>query len=342
MGKQASKTLIGAFVLGAIALIVAGVVVFGSGKLFASTKRFVMFFEGSVKGLDVGAPVIFEGVKIGEVVRIRLDFNPKDLTVVIPVYIEIDPRLLNVPKEFRSILEEAGKSKEDFLMHALIEKKGLRAQLQLQSFVTGQLMVNLDFYPDKPIRLVGLEKKYPEIPTIQTDLQELTKKLEELPLKEITANLNSALAGINKLVNSPDLQASLVSLNQLLKDADKLVKNIDTQAEPLASSIRGTSDAAHSAFVQAETTLALKEGVPGEIGEGFVKTLTAARLTLDETQKAVGNLDVIAVQNANLGYEIARTLEQIAELSRSFRVLADYLERHPEALIKGKSPSKGE
>jgi paraquat-inducible protein B len=227
-------------------------------------------------------------------------------------------------------------------MHALIEKKGLKAQLELQSFVTGQLMVNLDFYPDKPIRLLGLEKKYTEIPTIPTGLQELTKKLEELPLKEITANLNSALAGINKLVNSPDLQASLGSLNQLLKDADKLVKDIDTQAEPLVSSIRGTSDAARSAFVQAEKTLALKEGVPGEIGEGFVKTLTSARLTLDETQKAVGNLDMIAVQNANLGYELAETLEQIADLSRSFRVLADYLERNPQALIRGKSPSKGE
>ncbi len=342
MGKQASKTLIGAFVIGAIALIVAGVVVFGSGKLFASTSKFVMFFEGSVKGLDVGAPVIFQGVKIGEVVRIRLDFNPKDLTLVIPVYIEIDPRLLNVPKELRSLLEEASKSKKAPLMLALIEKRGLRAQLQLQSFVTGQLMVNLDFYPDKPIRLLGLEKKYPEIPTIPTGFQELTKKLEELPLKEITANLNSSLAGINKLVNSPDLQASLGSLNQLLKDADKLVKNIDIQAEPLVSNLKGTSDAARSAFVQAEKTLALKEGVPGEIGEGFVKTLTAARLTLDETQKAVGNLDVIAVQNANLGYELAETLEQIADLSRSFRVLADYLERNPQALIRGKSPSKGE
>jgi len=342
MGKQASKTLIGAFVIGAITLIVAGVVVFGSGKLFASTRKFVMFFEGSVKGLDVGAPVIFQGVKIGEVVSIRLDFSPKDLTVVIPVYIEIDYRLLNIPKEFQPLVEQATKTKQYPLMHDLIEKKGLKAQLQLQSFVTGQLMVNLDFYPDKPVRLVGLDKEHPEIPTIPTSLEELTKKLQELPLKEITVNLNSAVAGINKLVNSPNLQASLGSLNQLLKDSDTLVKHIDTQADPLISSLRSTSNAARSAFVQAEKTLALKEGVPGEIGEGFVKTLTAARLTLDETQKAVGNLDVIAVQNANLGYEISKTLAQITEMSRSFRVLSDYLERHPEALIRGKSPSKGE
>ena len=342
MSKKASKTLIGAFVLGAIALIVASVVVFGSGKLFASTSKFVMFFDGSVKGLDVGAPVIFQGVKIGEVVKIRLDFNPKDLTVVIPVYIEIDPRLLNVPKELHSLVEEASKSKKAPLIHALIEKRGLRAQLQLQSFVTGQLMVNLDFYPDKPIRLVGLEKKYPEIPTVQTGLQELTKKLEELPLKEITANLNSALAGISKVVNSPDLQASLSSLNQALKSIDKLAKDVDSQVGPLSSSVRNTSDAARSAFVQAEKTLALKEGVPGEIATGIVDTLKSARLALDEVQKTFSNVDRVAAQNANLGYEISRTVEQITALSRSLRVLTDYLEQHPEAFIRGKNPSKGE
>jgi phospholipid/cholesterol/gamma-HCH transport system substrate-binding protein len=342
MSKKASKTFIGAFVLGAIALIVAGVVVFGSGKLFASTKRFVMFFDSSVKGLDVGAPVIFEGVKIGEVVRIRLDFNPKDLTVVIPVYIEIDPRLLNVPQNFQSILEEAGKAKKDFLMHALIEKKGLKAQLQLQSFVTGQLMVDLDFYPDKPLRLVGLEKKYDEIPTIQTGFQELTKKLEELPLKEITANLNSSLAGISKVVNSPDFPASIASLNQALKDFDKLAKNVDALVVPLAASLEKTSDAARSAFVQAEKTLAMKEGVPGEIATGITDTLKTARLALDEVQRTFANVDRVAAQNANLGYEISRTVEQITSLSRSLRVLTDYIEQHPEAFIKGKNPSKGE
>ncbi|MGD1075416.1 MAG: MlaD family protein, partial [Thermodesulfovibrionales bacterium] len=91
MSKKASKTLIGAFVLGAVVLIVAGVVVFGGGKFFKKTINFVTFFEGSLKGLSVGSPVTFRGVKIGEVTNIVPRFNTKSMSVLIPVYIEINP-----------------------------------------------------------------------------------------------------------------------------------------------------------------------------------------------------------------------------------------------------------
>ena len=333
MSKQANKTLIGAFVLGALVLIVTGVVVFGSGTFFRKVNRNVMFFEGSVKGLQIGAPIIFRGVQIGHVTDIALELNAKDLTAFIPVYTEIDPQ---------KVIPIADKPSYDQLyLQALIEK-GLRAQLQLQSFVTGQLMVNLDFYPDTPIRLVGLEKKYPEIPTIPSSLEKLTKSFEALPLKEIADRLNETLAGINRLVNSRDLQTSISSLNQLLKNTDALVKNVNTKIGPLASDIKGTTDAARAAFVQAEKTLRFDEGAPGQIAVSVKETLSAAQATLKETNKAVENINGIAAQNANLGYEIGRTLEQVAELSRSIRVLADYLERHPEALLRGKSPAKGE
>lgn len=333
MSKQASKSLIGAFVLGAIVLVVAGIVVFGSGKFFTKANKSVMFFEGSVKGLQIGAPIMFHGVQIGQVTDIVLEVNRRDLTAFIPVYIEVyQQKIVPIGDDHRY---------DQWFLQDLI-KKGLRAQLQLQSFVTGQLMVNLDFYPNTPIRLVGLEKRYPEIPTIPSGLEQLTKRLEELPLKEIADRLNETLAGINRLVNSRDLQASIGSLNQLLKDTDALVKNLNTEIGPLASNIRGTTDAARAAFVQAEKTLRFDEGAPGQIALSIKETLSEANATLKETHTAVKNLNGIAVQNANLGYEIGRTLEQIAELSRSIRVLADYLERHPEALLRGKSHDKGE
>jgi paraquat-inducible protein B len=333
MSKQASKSLIGAFVLGAIVLVVAGIVVFGSGKFLTKVNRSVMFFEGSVKGLQVGAPVVVRGVHIGHVTDIVLELNQRDLTAFIPVYIEINPK--------RIVPLEGGQSYDQQHLQSWI-KKGLRAQLQLQSFVTGQLLVNLDFYPNTPIRLVGLEKRYPEIPTIPSGLEQLTKRLEELPLKEIADRLNETLEGVNRLVNSRDLQASISSLNQLLKNTDTLVKNLNTEIKPLASDIRGTTDAARAAFTQAEKTLRFDEGVPAQVALGIKETLSAAQETLKKTNKAVENINVVALQNTNLGYEIGRTLEQISDLSRSIRVLADYLERHPEALLRGKSPSKGE
>ena len=333
MSKQASKTVIGTFVLGAIALMIAGVVVFGSDKFFRKVNRDVMFFEGSVKGLQIGAPVMFRGVQIGHVTDVILRINARELTAFIPVYAEIYPQKI-VPIE-------GDQSYDQQYLQSLI-KKGLRAQLQLQSFVTGQLVVNLDFYPNTPVRLVGLEKKYPEIPTIPSSLEQLTKRFEELPLKEIADRLNETLAGINKIVNSKDLQTSINSLNNLLKSTDALVKNLNAEVGPLAADIKGTTGAARAAIVQAEKTLRFDEGAPGEIASSIKETLSAAQATLKETNKAVENINGVAVQNANLGYEIGRTLEQIAELSRSIRVLADYLERHPEALLRGKSPVKGE
>jgi paraquat-inducible protein B len=333
MSKQASKSLIGAFVLGAIFLVVAGIVIFGSGRFFTKVNKNVMFFDGSVKGLQIGAPVVFHGAQVGHVTDIVVELNAKDLTAFVPVYIETYQK--------KVIPIGAYPNYDERYLQALI-KKGLRAQLELQSFVTGQLMINLDFYPNTPTRLVGLEKRYPEIPTIPSGLEQLTKRLEELPLKEIADRLNETLAGINRLVNSRDLQASIGSLNRLLRNTDALVKNLNTEIGPLASDIRGTTGAARAAFAQAEKTLRFDEGAPGQIASSIKETLSSANATLKETQTAVENINKVAVQNANLGYEVDRTLEQISALSRSLRVLADYLERHPEALLRGKSPAKGE
>ena len=302
MSKLANRPLIGAFVLGALALAVAGVVFFGSGKFLRNVYRDVMFFEGSVKGLQIGAPVMFRGVQIGHVTNVVLQVNVKDLRAFIPVYVEIYPQ--------KMVMIGGAKKLGEQELPLLIEK-GLRAQLQLQSFVTGQLLVDLDFYPNTPIRLVGLEKEYPEIPTIATDVEQLRKKLESLPINEIAERLNEALAGINRLVNSRDLRESIGSLNQSLKDADALVNNLNTKIAP-------------------------------QIASNIKETLSAAQDTLRETSNAVKNINGIAAKNANLGYEIDRTLEQNAELSRSIRVLADYLERHPEALLRGKSPARGD
>jgi paraquat-inducible protein B len=264
MSKQANKTLVGAFVVTAVILIIGALLVFGSGQIFKRTGKFVLFFEGSVKGLQIGAPVMFEGVKIGEVTDIALQFNEKDLSVFIPIYIEIDPSTIVV-------VGGSGRTDKAQYIQPLIQK-GLKAQLQMQSIVTGQLMVYLDFWPDKPIKLVGSpDEKYKEMPTVPTDLQDLTKRLGELPLKDILVKLDGTLAGIEKLVNSPKLAEDLASLEQLIKNADKVVLQFD-----------------------------------------------------------------------GLGTQTNSTLDEISRMSRSLRALAEYLERHPDALIKGKTPAKGE
>ena len=268
MSKPANKTLIGTFVVGAIGLIIASVLVFGSGAFFKEKKKYVLYFEGSVKGLNVGAPVMFRGVKIGAVTDIKLRFDPRDLSTIIPVYIEIDPGLLTVPKEGSTLLESA---KESEYMKGLIEK-GMKAQLQMQSFVTGQLIINLDFYPAKPMKLAGFEERYLEIPTVPTEFEQLAKTLQELNLEKLYGKFMNAMEGIDKIVNAP-----------------------------------GASD-----------------------------SLPAARDTLKQTEQTMALIQTMLQNNAKLGYDMNSTLKELHAAARSLRILSDYLERHPEALIRGK------
>jgi paraquat-inducible protein B len=329
MSKQANKTIIGGFVLGAMALIVAAVLIFGSGRLLSTRVTFVMFFQGSVKGLQIGAPVVFRGVKIGQVSDIAMRVNPDDLSVLIAVYVEIETKII-MPS---SLIREW---KPYQYYNALIER-GLKARLELQSFVTGQLMIGLDFYPDKQIKLVGIDKKYREIPTIPTTMDELAKTIQQLPLKELVGKLNSVVGGVDKLVNSSELHASFGSLNQTLKDIDKLAIDIDIQLEPLISSMKSASKAAHGAFTQVEQTLAFKKGVAGQLAESLISALTSASATLKEAQRALMDVKDLASQGAQISYEIGKALKQVTALSRSLTSLADYIERHPEALIRGKN-----
>jgi paraquat-inducible protein B len=333
MSKQANKTKIGAFVLGAIALVVAGVLIFGSGTLLRDLETYVLYFEGSVKGLNIGAPVMFRGVKIGSVTDIVLQYNPEDLTVYIPVVIEVQR------DRFESV---SAKKTKKAPIGELIDR-GLRAQLQQQSFVTGQLMVDLDFYPDEPPKLVSQERaRYPEIPTIPSGLQKLTKTIEQLPLDEIVNKLAKSLDGIEKIVNSPDLQGSIASLKKALDSADKLLVHIDKKVDPLIANIEDTSDAARGAFVQAEKTLALEEGVPGELASNLKGTLTSAQNALKQAEQTLEAYKGLASEDSALVYEVTNAMKELSSATRSVRFLADYLERHPEALLRGKGSSKGE
>jgi len=132
MSKQPNKTVIGAFVVGAIVLLTAGVLIFGSGKFLEKTNLYVLYFQGSVKGLNVGSPVMFRGVKVGSVKDISLKYEPKDLTMFIPVIVEIEQG------KFQPV--SGAEKLERRSVEELIEY-GLKGQLKLLSVVTGQLMI---------------------------------------------------------------------------------------------------------------------------------------------------------------------------------------------------------
>lgn len=214
MSKKANKTLIGAFVVGAVVLLIVGILAFGSGLFFNRANTYVLFFDGSIKGLSTGAPVIFRGVKIGTVTDINLVYDQLTRTLVIPVIIEIEPaRVKGAPKRM---------GYSDY--EALIEQ-GLRARLEIQSFITGQLMISFDLYPDRPAKLRGIMKQFPELPTLPIS-PDIFAIMDELPLKEISENLDQTVEGINKIVNSGDLQESFYQLKNTLQEVTQTARSL--------------------------------------------------------------------------------------------------------------------
>lgn len=331
MSKPVNRSLIGIFVLGALALVVAAVLIFGSGKFLVTKERFVMFFEGSVKGLDVGAPVIFRGVQVGEVKDIRLLFDPRDWSADIPVYIDINPKAFAVAKD-----QSIGSEGEYVPVQALIGR-GLKGQLQIQSFVTGKLMLNLDLLPEKHARITNLDTRYPEIPTIPTSLEELAKTLEDLNLPALSKKITSAVEGIERFVNSPELKESVSSMNRTIKDVGKLANNLDAQTGSVAASLKETAAAARGALTNIEKSFSTENGIPAQLGE----TLKTANASLQSAEEAIKTIQTIAQDNADLGYDLDSALREFSASARSIRFLSDYLERHPEALLRGKGVSEG-
>ncbi len=334
MSKQANKTVIGIFVVGAIALVVVAIVVLGSGKFFKHTFRAVCYFEGSVGGLNIGAPVVFRGVRIGSVADVVLRVDSTKLIFTIPVYFEIEPDKFEV---IGGRTKELGSNLKTFI------DRGLRASLETQSIVTGQMQVGLNFHPDKPAKFA--EFKYdqttPEIPTVPTPLQELAQKIQKLPIDEIFDKLSSTLDAVNKVVKSPEITEAIRSLNLTLADARKLVQNVDSRIGPLASSIQGTVDDYGKLARNANNKIDnLSLGLGDTIKE-IQKAVSSIEKTLEDVQSTLAQTKQTLSEDSTLSYEITETLEELQKGARSIRLLADYLARHPESAIWGKGKSGG-
>jgi paraquat-inducible protein B len=307
MAKQASKMMIGVFLIIALFLLIASLVVFGSGKFFTKTQKFVMYFNEPVKGLDVGSPVLFQGVAVGSVISIDIVADPIKRQADIPVTIQIELDRF----KFRKPNETLNPQKD---MPLLIEK-GFRGVLTMQSLITGKLLIELDYYPSTPLILKNIDKEYIEIPTIPSTTSKLAQALDKLDLEAIQTKLESALDGIAKLVNNPDLAASIGHLKETLRDARKLVNRVDRQVDPLAQDTKKTVKDIGKLARDLDARV-------GELAPSLEKTLSAMRGVISD--------------DAPLIVEMDNTLKAISAASRSFRQLADYLEQHPEGLIRGK------
>lgn len=315
MSKEANTKLIGAFVLGAVALIVIVFVIFGSGKFFQKTTSFVVFFHGDVVGLRVGAPAKVRGVDIGSVTKINAIYDEKGDILIEVIMKAYEGRIHDTMGYYK-------KMKGEEFMNYLIDK-GLRARLETQSIVTGVRYIKLDFFPGSPLNLVGLNKDYYEVPSTITSgealnarLEQGLKTLEQIPLVDIANQLhdtmetaNMTLAGIDSVVRAPEIKETIGALSESLKTLDHFIANLDEQLDPL---IENKLDALISSLTE---------------------TSRAMERTAERSELFMARMESIAMDDR---FEIRMALQEIAKSSRAMRQLVNHLQRDPRSLIYGK------
>lgn len=328
MGKKYSPTLIGGFVLGGIVLLIGALFLFGSGDLFKEKRRWVTYFEGSVGGLNAGAPVTFRGVRVGTVTDVQLQIDPQKLTARIPVYFDLDPE---------HVSWVGGKITQS---PKLAAEAGVRAKLSMQSLVTGQMQVDLDLLPDTPARLVGADPNVPEIPSVPSDFDVFKQQLSELPLRDLLASIDRAVGNIDKLVSSPELRDSLRSLSSGLEETRKLVASVNQEAAPLLREMSGTAQSIRQTSDQARTSLKVVEGdlhaTLGDTRTDLRTTLRSADKALQQARTTLASLDGIIAEDTRSRADIDNTLQNLAQASSALRSFADTVERNPNSIIVGR------
>jgi paraquat-inducible protein B len=273
---------------------------------FTKKITFILFFDGSVRGLNMGAPVEFKGIKVGLVKDIRLEFDKRDSSFRIPVLIEIEPERII----------ERGESKVSSPYQTLknLVDRGLRAQLQTGSLLTGQLFVELGMHPGTPTRLVNEGGPFPELPTIPTSMEQMTTsikgilaKMEKVDMDKIAVEFLATLQGANKLINKPELQDTMHDLQESLHAFKNILSKLDQRVEPITVNLEKAIGAGHQA--------------------------------LEKTRITLGLMDDLLKPDSPLQFRFIELTEELTETARSVRTLMDLLERNPNSIIFGKDSS---
>ncbi|MGA8642694.1 MlaD family protein [Candidatus Binatus sp.] len=319
MSKRINPTAIGIFVVGSFALMVVTIVLVGSGSLFRKPLRFVCMFQGNVNGLRVGAPVKFKGVQIGTVEQIKLALEPSegelrpDLKELrLPVIIGIDREMITQRGGTGHALSQPGL--EDLVA------RGMRAQLDTESLLTGLLFVDLDLHPNAKLNLalVPGSGDLREIPTVPTNLEEIQKqatdalaKLDRIDLNKMVTSITNAADSINHLTDSQDLKDTLASLRQTVPNLNRTI-----------TSLHATLDNANERITPLVASLQ--------------KSSEAANATMKDTRDALLEVKANLDSDSPLSVNINTALEELADTTRSVGELTNYLQRNPASLVRGK------
>ena len=271
--------------------------------IFTRKVPFLLHLTGGAKGLSPGATVRMHGIYVGEVTDVHMEYDAATKHMTVPVTFEVEPQRVTI---LHSDQSQAGFEDRSYAAFRDFVDRGLRARLTTGNILTGQKTISLDFVPSAPKARLIEGGVFPEIPVVDSsDFDSIMESAQSL-----LGSLRDATGSLDQIIKSPSVRRSLASLDRSLANIDRLTHEADVQAGPLLTNLRAASKSADETFRQATTTLSI-------------------------TGDAFGN-------DSNSGGDLAGTLKELKQAARSLRVLADYVESHPESLVRGKKMESGQ
>ena len=338
MSKPVNPYTIGAFLVGSLALLIAAVLIFGGGQFLKKKSEYVIYFDGALNGLNVGAPVKLQGVQIGAVKEITLELDQKATRISKPVVIEIDPAVLLDPSGHP--FQAAATLKQRQQNAKQLIDAGLKAQLQTQSLLTGLLYVEFNFFRGEPVKLTGLNYiDLPELPSIPTTVDQLKNtademltKFRKLPIEDIVKDLAATLKEIRDIATSDELKKNRAALAKTLDETEKLVANLNRNLVPLLNNMNGT--VTDTRIMVKDFTRNLRPVLISteKALNNATTALETATGVLQESKHTLNSVDALTAPDAPLW----QSLEALRDAAQSTKDLTDYLERHPDSIIYGK------
>ncbi len=313
--------MVGAFVLGGIGLFALGLVLLAGSRLFSNDLEYVLYFDGSVSGLSIGAPVVFRGVPMGSVTQISLVANSRESNVTIPVHIRIDEK---------SIVRAGGRGISEAFQQEIVRRmvqRGLRARLQLQSLITGQYRIELDFHPDTPANFRSSTPDL-EIPTIPSPIDTLQSTLSQMPLEQMVNSFSAVLQNLALGLSDDKLGKAITAFTNTFQEAHSILHegSMRTNTEQVLKSLSTAS-------------VSVEKELPATL-VSFREAMQSMAVAADQLRVVTASAQGILGRDSPTMNDLRRLLKESTDTMRSMRALAEMLERNPEALLRGKQGTR--
>ena len=319
---------IGAFIFGALLLTFLALLFFSGGRLFAKKQSVIMYFEGSVQGLQIGAPIKLKGVVLGEIADIQINFQSLskhsggDEGASQAAVTTVVADLL-----LKRISSSGLAASEEFLTEAV--ENGLRAQLNYQSFLTGLLYVELDFHPDSPVKRYGYQTALVEIPTMATEFEQISKKFQNINLEDLVSNLNQMVGRVNALLASGEIERTLVGANNTLSAIEKAANGLDGEVAILRRDLSATLAQADQLIGQ------LNNSAPEMVGS-LNASLVRLNNSLATVETAAGQMAYTFSEDGQTVNKMGAALDDVRRAARALQTLSETLDQNPDAIWRGR------